>query len=254
MGSKLGQHFLCNPLVGKKIVEVLAPQKQENILEIGPGEGFLTALLLQRPVYVRAVEIDRSLVAKLEKKFKGKRIEIINADFLQVDIPSETDRICGNLPYQICGKILEKVLLSETRWKKAVFMLPLATALRAAALPGQSEYSRLSVLCRRVADVKLEFLVEKEDFVPPPEINSALVSLIKKESPPDKNFIRVVKGAFKYRRKKIRNSLSNYFSLPAGQVSKMLERCGIDPDKRAQEIEVEKFKLLVPEFVKNNIL
>ncbi len=254
MGEKLGQHFLDNPLIAVRIIDILSPGAGENILEIGPGQGFLTSYLLDSADRVTAVEIDKNLVSSLKKNYDSEKLQVIEGDFLQADLSIlKPDKICGNLPYQICGKIIEKILVSPVPWTLAVLMLPLAVASRAAALPGSSEYSRLSVLCSGSGEVKIEFKVEKENFDPPPKIESAVISIYKKNIL-SKNFLSLVGGAFRERRKKLKNSLSSHFSMSASEIKKILDKYGIDENSRAQELNVMKFEVLTKEFVKRKIL
>ncbi len=254
MRTKLGQHFLNNPLVAEKIVELLSPEKDENIFEIGPGRGFLTSFLKECGGRLTAVEIDGELARFLREKYSSYKIKIINGDILHTPVEKfAPHKICGNLPYQICGKILEKILLTDFKWKKAVFMLPLATARRAAAAPGDSSYSRLTVLCSCVAKTRLEFKVGKENFSPPPKIESAVVSMVKKNPPPGQNFICSLKACFSSRRKKLKNSISRFFSIPSSLAAEIVRECGIDPGRRAQELELKDFYALNTEFVKRKL-
>jgi 16S rRNA (adenine1518-N6/adenine1519-N6)-dimethyltransferase len=255
MGERLGQHFLNNPEIASRIVDILSTGSGERVLEIGPGKGFLTSFLIDSGAQITGIEIDSGLAQHLSLKFRNNRLNIINDDFLKVNLEEYNPRkICGNIPYQIGGKIIEKIVLSEADWEVAVLMLPEAVASRVAAEPGTSGYSSLSVFCQAACRVYMEFKVGKDDFEPPPKIDSAVVRFLKAGPSPSKEFRKVIKAAFSKRRKKIKNSLSMYFSIPVKEIETMLERADINPSSRAQMIDVNKFRLLTEEFVKQRIL
>ncbi len=254
MGEKLGQHFLINPEIARKIVEILSPQSSEHILEIGPGEGFLTNYLIETGLQVTGVEIDTALAEYLKKK-QLKKLEIVNADFLRVELDTHKyEKICGNVPYQISGKIIEKIALSYLGWKKAVLMIPSAVAKRVVAVPGESDYSALSVMCGANCDAAIEFDVGKENFNPEPSIKSSVVSFRRKGEPYPENFYKFVRVAFGKKRKKLRNSLSLGFSITPSVVDKVLEKCVVPEKNRAQELTIEDFMNMTREFEKEGIL
>lgn len=256
MAEKLGQHFLNNPLIAQKIVDLLKIKTSENILEIGAGYGYLTSFIQGSGANITVIEIDSNLAEFLRKEFKD--IIIIEADFLKLDIEKlKPDKICGNIPYHITGKIIEKLLRSKLQFKKIVLMMPEAVAERVTAIPGSSDYSLLSVICSLNCINRKEFLVGKDNFTPIPKIDSAVVSFIKTRDNADKyekEFYSVVKAAFSKRRKKIRNSLAMQFSIPIEKIETILEASDISPQCRAQSVSVEKYKKLTAEFVKNGIL
>ncbi len=254
MSRKLGQHFLINPETASRINRLISPETGEHILEVGPGKGFLTSFLTEGDARLTAVEIDSKYAGFMRERFSGK-INVIEDDFLKVDLDElSPDKICGNLPYQISGKIIEKVLLSGVRWKRAVFMLPYAVAERVAAWPHRKSYSALSVLCAYAIERReINFRVPPEDFQPPPEIDSAVVSLDKKMHAPSENFCRIVKGVFRTRRKKVKNSIIKNFSLTPGLSSEILSETGIDERMRPHQLTPESFKMLEEAFVKFSV-
>ncbi|MBN2407259.1 MAG: ribosomal RNA small subunit methyltransferase A [Elusimicrobia bacterium] len=255
MSRRLGQHFLTNPLIAEKIADVLDIRAGEKIIEIGPGKGFLTSVLLDRKAAVTGIEIDEGLALYLEKKMGGADLVMVNRDFLDVDISDYgAAKICGNIPYQLAGKIIEKIVKSGADWKTAVLMLPLAVARRLVSVPGDSEYSAVSVMCSAACLATIEFTVSRDEFDPPPKIESAVVRMARTGPPMSGQFYEVVKGAFSMRRKKIKNSLSRYFSMPAGRIEALLEAAGISSSVRAQEVPFSEFKKLTDEFVKDGIL
>jgi len=254
MAEKLGQHYLNNPQVAKQIAELLSIEKGEKLMEIGPGKGFLTSYLLDTGADVTGVEIDKSLYSCLKSRVTHPNFKIINEDFLKLDIENcSPDKICGNLPYQIAGKIIEKIVFTKAPWKKAVIMVPEAVACRVTASAGSTDYSALSVVVQASCEARHEFKVCPADFNPPPKIDSAVVSLIRKKAPPDKVFADFVKKVFRGRRKKIKNSLSSSFSVSSDRISQVLINCGIASDARAQSLKVSEIVELRKEFVKQKI-
>ena len=133
-------------------------------------------------------------------------------------------------------------------------MLPKPVADRAAAVPGDSEYSALSVMCRVSCRVFIEFGVGRNNFEPQPKIDSKVVKFIKTGSPPAGEFLETVKASFSRRRKKIKNILSSYFSVPAAKVETALAAAGISPEDRPQSIDCDRFKKLSDELIKQGIL
>ncbi|MFW6134094.1 MAG: 16S rRNA (adenine(1518)-N(6)/adenine(1519)-N(6))-dimethyltransferase RsmA [Elusimicrobiota bacterium] len=255
MKKKLGQHFLTNPDTAERIARILNIKQDENIMEIGPGKGFLTSFLIDYGAKVKGIEIDGKLASLLRKKFSEKDLSVINEDFLRIDIERfNSKKICGNIPYQITGKIIEKIVTTKWSWEKAVLMIPYPVALRVTAHPGESDYSALTAICRVNCDTKIEFKVSAEDFEPPPKIESAVVAFLRRKSSEDSNYYEVVKAAFSKKRKKIKNSLKMYFSISDEDAIAVLNNSGISPGQRAQAVDVESFKRLTREVVNKNIL
>ncbi|MFH1414474.1 MAG: 16S rRNA (adenine(1518)-N(6)/adenine(1519)-N(6))-dimethyltransferase RsmA [Elusimicrobiota bacterium] len=254
MGKRLGQHFLIDPEAARKITELLSIDSEDNILEIGPGGGFLTSYLVESSASVTAIELDARLAERLIND-SHENLTVINADFLQTDLESLSfNKICGNIPYQICGRIIERVMRTGVQWKKCVLMLPDGVAQRAAAGPGMPEYSFLSVMCGATGDAKIEFMVNREDFDPAPKINSFVISITRKTGPLSGNFYKLVKAAFSSKRKKLRNSLSIYFARPASDMARLITAGGIRPDIRPQNIDIPGFKKLLKVFENEGIL
>jgi 16S rRNA (adenine1518-N6/adenine1519-N6)-dimethyltransferase len=255
MGERLGQHFLNNPEIARSITEVLNPKPEDAVLEIGPGQGFLTSYLIETGASITGVELDAELAQYISTRFKSEKLKIINKDFLKFGLEGAGfNKICGNVPYQISGKIIEKIVLSELHWEKCVLMIPKAVAKRVCAEPGTSDRSVLSVLCDATCEARYEFDVSKDNFDPPPKIESAVISLKRLSEPLQKEFYEFVRAAFFKRRKSIKNSLSNYFSMPASQVKELLDEYGIGEKMRAQQLGLEDFKKLSKEFVNRGIL
>lgn len=216
----LGQHFLKDESVIKKIIASLAESKSttNNLLEIGPGAGALTKYLVQLPgIDFKAVEIDHEKVIYLQKKFPALKDKLIEKDFLEMEPPfEEAFRVIGNFPYNISTQILFKVLA----WKKLVpeitGMFQKEVALRIAAAPGNKTYGITSVLVQAFYDVEYLFDISPQSFTPPPKVMSGMIRLkIRNEFPEMRNetyFFRLVKSAFNQRRKMLRNAVKPFFT------------------------------------------
>lgn len=211
----LGQHFLKDPEIGKKIVDSLVG-KYKYVLEIGPGMGILSQFLFEHKEYETfLIDIDPESITYLREHFPFRQDRIIEGDFLQFDLLKKFDRpvaIIGNFPYNISTQILFRVLEFKDHIPEVVGMFQKEVAERIASGPGNRDYGILSVLMQMYYDVELLFVLNQEDFQPPPKVKSAILHFVLKPGfKPDcdeKLFKRVVKVAFNQRRKTLRNALS----------------------------------------------
>jgi|SaaInlStandDraft_4_1057021.scaffolds.fasta_scaffold28524_2 16S rRNA (adenine1518-N6/adenine1519-N6)-dimethyltransferase len=211
----LGQHFLKDKGIAKRIVDLLEPQAQDIILEIGPGMGVLTEFLLEKfGERVHVVEIDKESVEYLETNFPELQGRIYNADFLKMDLGATFKSklaVIGNFPYNISTQILFHLLDSREQVSQVIGMFQREVARRITIGPGTKEYGILSVLLEAYFTRKYVFTVPENVFQPPPKVKSGVLVLEKKgEQPVELNhvlFRRVVKAAFNQRRKTLRNSL-----------------------------------------------
>ena len=206
----LGQNFLIDSNISKRIVDSAEISEGEKVLEIGPGRGALTGLLSSKGNLI-AIEKDKWLAVVLKQKFK-ENVEIIEGDILKWDVPP-IDVIVANLPYSISSPILFRLFNYE--WTRAVLMFQEEFANRLVAKPGSKIYGRLSVMANHFVDTKKLFKVSKTAFQPQPKIHSQVVKLVRRE--PDyalddfDTFEKVVKSIFTHRRKKIRNCIKLTF-------------------------------------------
>ena len=206
----LGQNFLIDSNISKRIVDSAEISEGEKVLEIGPGRGALTELLSSKGNLI-AIEKDKWLAVVLKQKFK-ENVEIIEGDILKWDVPP-IDVIVANLPYSISSPILFRLFSYE--WTRAVLMFQEEFANRLVAKPGSKIYGRLSVMANHFVDTKKLFKVSKTAFQPQPKIHSQVVKLVRRE--PDyklddfDTFEKVVKSIFTHRRKKIRNCIKLTF-------------------------------------------
>jgi 16S rRNA (adenine1518-N6/adenine1519-N6)-dimethyltransferase len=202
--KRFGQHFLHDPRVLAKIVDALSLQSPDFVVEIGPGEGALTRLLLEKTSKVEVIEIDRDLAARLVEE----KIKVHEGDALEFDysvFPRGT-RIVGNLPYNISTPLLFHLARYAERVRDMHFMLQLEVVERMVAAPSTPEYGRLSVALQARFRMKKLFNVSKGAFNPPPKVESAVVRLepLPQILPIDEDLLR---RAFSARRKTLRNAL-----------------------------------------------
>lgn len=222
----LGQHFLKNPFILKKIVGIINPQKTDLIIEIGPGKGALTLPLVAKAGKVISIEKDSSLAAFLQKKDQAN-LTVLEEDILKVDFKKlleknswETVKLVGNLPYSISSPLLFKILGEKELFSECVFLFQKEFAERICAKPGIKKYAPLSIRCQIHFSTKLHFSVPSDSFSPPPQVESALISLKKRDKPlfrikNEEEFQKFLKGAFKHRRKTLFNNLIRLHYPPA---------------------------------------
>jgi len=192
MNKSFGQHILRNPQILKNMVEKAALRSTDVILEIGPGTGNLTQLLLEGGKKVIAFEVDPRMVAELNKRFhseiSSKKLEIVFGDFLQQDLPF-FDICVSNVPYQISSPLVFKLLAHRPLFRCAVIMFQKEFALRLAAKPGSDLYCRLSVNVQLLSRVDHLMKVSKNNFTPPPKVESSIVRIEPKNPPPEINYM-----------------------------------------------------------------
>ena len=217
----LGQHFLTDKNIARKITECLSSE-HENICEIGPGTGVLTNFILKRPAVKKVVllEIDQESVNYLNTEYNDNRLEIILADFLKTNISSlfpEKFVLIGNFPYNISSQIFFKILENRQFIPEVVGMIQKEVAERIIAGPGSKTYGILSVLLQAWYNIKYCFTVNENVFFPPPKVKSSVIRLqrnsVSSLDCDEKLFFRVVKAAFGMRRKTLRNSLKPFFQV-----------------------------------------
>lgn len=217
--KSLGQHFLHDPNIIRKIADALRAPEGAPVVEIGSGTGALTEELLQRYPSLTAVEIDERAVEQLQQRFP--ELDLRHQDILEVDWPALAREkggplyVIGNLPYQITSPLLFELLAAKAHLEDAVLMMQKEVAERLVAKPRTKAYGIPSVLVQLWAEPELLFDVSRHVFYPKPEVTSAVVRLTFRKETADggeeaKALRRVVKAAFNQRRKMLRNSLSQW--------------------------------------------
>jgi 16S rRNA (adenine1518-N6/adenine1519-N6)-dimethyltransferase len=242
----LGQNFILDRQLLAKIAAIPGEISGDTVYEVGPGPGGLTRAILERGARVVAVERDRRFLAalsELEADFRGK-LEVISADAMKVSEPEIAGtgaRVVSNLPYNIGTALLLRWLTTPWPpwWQSLTLMFQKEVAERIVARPGTSAYGRLSVLAQWRSEARIAMNLSRSAFVPPPKVASAVVHIVPVDSPPGvepKRIEKLTEAAFGQRRKMLRSSLK---SVPGALEA--LEKLGIDPQRRAETLEVGDF-------------
>lgn len=238
----LGQHFLNDESIAKRIADTLTLQGYKNVLEIGPGMGVLTKYLLEKPIDTHVIEIDTESVAYLDAHYPKLHGKIISKDFLKYNIKevfnNEPFAIIGNFPYNISTQIVFRTLELRDQIPEFSGMFQKEVAERICSKKGSKVYGILSVLAQAFYDVEYLFTVDEHVFTPPPKVKSGVMRMIRKENyhlPCDEKLLyTVVKTAFNQRRKTMRNSLKSM------NLSDKLREDSIF-DLRPEQLSVEQF-------------
>jgi 16S rRNA (adenine1518-N6/adenine1519-N6)-dimethyltransferase len=216
--KSLGQHFLKDENVCRRIVEELQQHQFKNLLEVGPGGGALTKYLLKLPdISFKAVELDLEKVGYLESTFPSIKDKIIHKSFLDIDAPFDDEfTVVGNFPYNISTQTLFKILEWKDKVPVTVGMFQKEVAERAASKEGNKVYGVLSVLVQAFYKVEYLFDVDPTCFNPPPKVMSGVIRLIRRSDVPEmkseRAFFNLVKTAFNQRRKTLRNAVRGLFT------------------------------------------
>ncbi len=236
--KSLGQNFLKNEKVLERIAS-LGSDKSKQLLEIGPGAGALTKHLVKKGK-VLAIETDIRLKEYLNKI---DNLEVIYDDVMKVDLENILDKdtmVVANLPYYITTPIISK-LMDNTRVKEMVLMVQKEVAERIAAKPHTKDYGYFTVLVQSRFDVSLEFVVGKENFIPVPKVDSAVIKLVRNEKMDNslrEKFDKLIKDAFAMKRKNLRNNLKNY---DLEKIEEVLNRYNLNLQARAEEVPINVF-------------
>jgi 16S rRNA (adenine1518-N6/adenine1519-N6)-dimethyltransferase len=240
----LGQHFLKDLSIAKAISDAVSDEPNgRKVIEVGPGMGVLTQYLIEKPIKLQVVEIDRESVAYLKANYPALENNIIEGDFLQLplgDMLDESSAVVGNFPYNISSQILFHCLDHKESVQEIVGMFQKEVGERIAAPHGKKDYGIISVLLQTYYDTEYLFTVDANVFNPPPKVQSSVVRLRRKEvvelPVPYAFFRTVVKTAFNQRRKTLRNALK---SMMNGKVADHRFF-----DLRAEQLSVSDFKEL----------
>jgi 16S rRNA (adenine1518-N6/adenine1519-N6)-dimethyltransferase len=237
--KSLGQHFLKDEDICRKIVASLSAHPFSNLVEVGPGGGALTKYLLKlKDVNFKAVEIDTEKVDYLERTFPEIKNKIIHESFLETaKLFDEKFTVVGNFPYNISTQILFKILEWKDEVECVVGMFQKEVAQRIASKEGNKTYGVISVLIQAFYEVEYLFDVEEKCFTPPPKVMSGVIRLVpvkqKVEMKSEKKFFLLVKTAFNQRRKMLRNAVRGLFDADVLTDSIF--------DKRAEQLSVADF-------------
>ena len=251
--KRFGQHFLRDRSVLARIADALALTGDETVVEIGPGRGALTDLLVERARRLIAVEIDRDLAAHLRDRYAGRpHVEVLEQDVLTVDLGAATGGpyvLAGNVPYYITTPILFHAL-RPPRPLRAVYLVQREVADRLAAAPGGKTYGALSVNVQAVARVEFIAAVPPGAFQPPPKVDSAVVRITPRADPviephEERAYRSFVQAAFGLRRKQMLRVLRSAAALDVDAAAAALATAGVDPEARPETLEPAAFARVV---------
>jgi 16S rRNA (adenine1518-N6/adenine1519-N6)-dimethyltransferase len=245
--KRLGQNFLRDENILRKIVESLDLNTEDIVIEIGCGNGALTKHLAHKPIKLIGIEVDERAI-ELLKDSVGEKMTLIHANVLDVQLHEISEkqhgqlRIVGNIPYYLTSEILFWLFEARPVLRDATLMMQLEVARRLVAPSGRKDYGILSVFTKFYADCEMLFKVSRNCFFPRPDVDSAVVQLKFKEQLPhcdEKLFRSVVRSTFGKRRKTLRNGLKSM-----GYDDKVLDSIKFELTKRPEELSVENFVLL----------
>jgi 16S rRNA (adenine1518-N6/adenine1519-N6)-dimethyltransferase len=254
--KSLGQHFLEDHGIIDKIITLIQLNKNDVVVEIGPGTGALTIPVLPYVCHLIAIEKDRLLINLLRKKLsaeEGKKITLISGDALKIDFKKISDdfkqkiRIIGNIPYNISSPLLERLILYRAYIKSATLMFQHEFALRLITPPGQRKCSALTIISQYYAEISPVIKIKRDAFFPIPKVDSMVLKMdferpYKFQAKDEMIFRKIVKSSFLFRRKTILNSLEKAtVSLSREEIAQALEQCNIDPKKRAETLSIYDF-------------
>ncbi|MBI5212383.1 MAG: 16S rRNA (adenine(1518)-N(6)/adenine(1519)-N(6))-dimethyltransferase RsmA [Nitrospirae bacterium] len=249
----LGQNFLFDPSILRRIVEVANITNDDTVVEIGPGLGTLTKILAEIAKKVIAIELDYELYERLKQELKGfKNIELIHDDALKYPYEAlEPFKVVANIPYYITTPIIFRLLDALKNMKSMTLTIQKEVAQRIAAKPDTKEYGVLSIMVQYYGKPELKFVIPKGAFRPVPKVDSAVIRIEILDKPAvtvddEKLFFRVVKTSFAQRRKTLANSLKSI----SNDIKEILIDAGIDPRRRAETLSIEEFARL-SDLIKN---
>jgi 16S rRNA (adenine1518-N6/adenine1519-N6)-dimethyltransferase len=263
--KSLGQNFLIDVNILRNIINNAGITKEINAIEIGPGIGALTEQLAIAANKVVAFEIDGRLVPILEDTLQAyDNVELINQDILKADFEKVWEsyfkddkpvKVVANLPYYITTPILMQLLMAKLPISSITVMIQKEVAERMAAAEDTKEYGSLSIAIQYYTEAKVKMVVPKTVFMPQPRVDSAVLHLEKRATPPvtvedEEFFFQLVQASFQQRRKTLRNNLSRHFKdiLSKAQIEEGFERVGIDGTRRGESLNIQEFAALANYF------
>ena len=263
--KKFGQNFLTDQNILYNIVEVAHVDSQTLVIEIGPGIGSLSELLLEKAGHVLAYEIDPDLTPILQNQFADKEFTLIEDDFLNRDVDSDIQHltrtfqriiVVANLPYYITTPIVMKLLEESKIIKEYYVMMQLEVAQRFTSKPSTKDYNSLSVFIQFKTTSSIAFKIPRSVFIPAPNVDSAIVKMVIKDQferfPINEQlFYSLVRKSFSMRRKTLVNNLNDMLQIDKESFKEILESLGFSPSVRAEKLTVDDFITLADYFDKN---
>lgn len=260
--KSLGQNFLTEPNILRKIVETAGIDENTDVIEVGPGIGALTEQLARNAAQVLAFEIDDRLLPVLQDTLAPyPNVTVVHQDVLEADLVKTTGevftkdlpiKVVANLPYYITTPIMMHFLESDLPVAEMVVMMQREVADRISAAPGTKAYGSLTIAVQYYMEAKLAFIVPKTVFVPQPNVDSAILKLTRRPTPAvavtdEQAFFRLTKAAFQLRRKTLWNNLLHAYGkddATKAWLTKSLEEADIDPKRRGETLSLAEFAAL----------
>lgn len=252
--KRFGQHFLNDRRILGRMADALDPRPGETVIEIGPGQGSLTAVLEPRAHRLVLVELDRDLARDLRARYHAhERVHVVQADVLEAPLVELSGGgpwcVTGNIPYYITTPIIFHALAAP-RPRAIVLLIQEEVGERLAAAAGSAEYGALSVTAQALATITRHGRVPRGAFAPPPRVDSIIVALTPREQPlvqpaEEGPFKTLVQGAFSLRRKQMLRVLRTFFDVDAATAADLLQRCGIARDVRPETLTPEEYVALL---------
>jgi len=261
--KSLGQNFLIDGNIIKRIVEIAGLDEKSGVLEIGPGFGTLTQLLCKKANKVIAIEVDKSLTEVHKGTLDYPNLKIIYDDFLKVDVNKLIEeefkgldvKIVANLPYYITTPIIMKILEEKYKVSKIVVMVQKEMAQRLNSKPGTKDYGAITLAVQYRADTNIAMIVPNSVFMPKPKVDSAVIEFRILPKPridvcDEKMLFEVIKASFAQRRKTILNGLSNSLNFSKDIINESLVSAGMNPGIRGEKLTLEEFGRISDEISK----
>ncbi len=270
--KSLGQNFLTEPNILRKIVETAGIDRQTNVIEVGPGIGALTEQLAKNAAQVLAFEIDDRLIPVLEDTLSPySNVTVVHKDVLKADLITTTKdvfkeelpiKVVANLPYYITTPIMMHFLESDLEVSEMIVMMQKEVADRISAKPSTKAYGSLSIAVQYFMEASIAFIVPKTVFIPQPNVDSAIIKLTKRDKPAvdvtnEKEFFKLTKASFQLRRKTLWNNLTHSYGKDETTkewLTKSLTEAEIDPSRRGETLSLEEFARLSNQLEKNRSL
>ncbi|MEI5991202.1 ribosomal RNA small subunit methyltransferase A [Enterococcus termitis] len=267
--KSLGQNFLTEPNILRKIVETAGIDTHTNVVEVGPGIGALTEQLAKNAAQVLAFEIDDRLIPVLEDTMSPySNVTVVHNDVLKADLVGTTKevfkqelpiKVVANLPYYITTPIMMHFLESDLDVQEMIVMMQKEVADRISAKPGTKAYGSLSIAVQYFMEASIAFIVPKTVFIPQPNVDSAIIKLTKRDKPAvevtnEKEFFKLTKALFQLRRKTLWNNLIHFYGKDdetKAWLTKSLTEAEIDPSRRGETLSLEEFGRLSNTLEKN---
>jgi 16S rRNA (adenine1518-N6/adenine1519-N6)-dimethyltransferase len=258
--KSLGQNFLVDENAFDKIIGAADLKPSDNIIEVGPGTGFLTERLIKQVKHVTAVELDRGMVDLLRRRFEGvKNLEVIQSDILNLrtqdtGLRTQPFKIVANIPYYITSPLLKHFLQSDHRPTSIVVLVQKEVAEK---IVGKTGKSLITIETQLFGKPEIVGIVPAKSFYPAPKVDSAILKIEVYKKPlisaaKFDDFLRLVKFGFSQKRKMLSNTLSAGLHMKSSEMSEILKKADINPNLRAENLEIEDWERLAKVLTKNN--